>query len=108
MARQISPRQLADELKAGNPVLLIDVRQPEEHALCKLAGSVLIPVGELAARLAEIQPEPGQLVVTYCHHGIRSLGAAGFLEEHGIAPVASLAGGVERWAREIDPNLPRY
>jgi rhodanese-related sulfurtransferase len=108
MISQIHPQQLADKLKSGEPVYLLDVRQPEEHAIAALPGSTLIPLGDLPARFAEIQPPPGALVVVYCHHGVRSLRGAGFLLQNGISSVASLAGGIDAWSGLIDPSVPRY
>jgi adenylyltransferase/sulfurtransferase len=90
----------------GEALVLIDVRQPWEHELVALPQSQLIPLDELAERADEIAP--GRAIVAYCHHGVRSLAAAHILERAGHAGVASLAGGIERWAREIDPSLPRY
>jgi adenylyltransferase/sulfurtransferase len=108
MVQQIRPRELAERLAAGEPVYLLDVRQPEEHATAALPRSKLIPLGELGRRLDEVRPAPGSLVVVYCHHGIRSLSGAALLSEAGLAQVASLAGGIDAWSVEIDPSLPRY
>ena len=63
---------------------------------------------EWAARLEQLQPPPGALVVAYCHHGIRSLSAAALLEQAGIQPVVSLHGGIDAWSLRIDPQVPRY
>jgi rhodanese-related sulfurtransferase len=107
MVSQIHPTDLKAMLDAGAPVLLVDVRQPEEHAYCALPGSVLIPLGELPLRAGEV--EPGEaLVVVYCHHGVRSLSGAAILRQAGLPNVASLAGGIDLWSRAIDPNVPRY
>lgn len=107
MVAQIQPRDLKMMLDAGAPVLLLDVRQPEEHAYCHLPGSALIPLGELHGRVQEI--EPGEaLVVVYCHHGVRSLSGAAILNQAGLPNVASLAGGIERWSQLVDPAVPRY
>lgn len=108
MPHEISARQLAAKLEAGEPVYLLDVRQREEHALAAISGDTLIPLNELAARAAEVQPPDGALLVIYCHHGIRSRHAAMFLEQQGHPEVASLAGGIEAWSLEVDPNVPRY
>lgn len=108
MVAQITVQDLAQKLKSGDPVVLLDVRQPEEHALAALPGSVLIPLQQLPARFAELQPPPGAQVVVYCHHGIRSLRGAGFLAQQGFEDVASLAGGIDAWSREIDPQVPCY
>lgn len=106
--REISGRELAATLERGDPVYLIDVREPWEHALAALPGSILMPLGELEARVAELAPPAGALVVTYCHHGVRSLSASAFLARAGLGDVRSLAGGIDAWTREIDPTVPRY
>jgi len=108
LVQQITPRRLADKLSAGEPVYLLDVRQPDEHAYAALPHSTLIPLGELPARAGEVEPPAGALVVVYCHHGIRSLSGAALLEQAGVRSVASLAGGIDAWSRLIDPAVPRY
>ena len=108
MPRQITVHDLDRKLKANEPVYLLDVRSPGEHQLVALPDSVLIPLNELPARAAEIQPPPGATVVAYCHHGIRSLHAAAFLEQSGLGNVVSLAGGIDAWSREIDAGVRRY
>lgn len=105
MVAQISPRELYRSLENGQPVCLLDVRQPWENELAALPNSLLIPLNELAQRAKEIRPGD---VVVYCHHGIRSLSAAGFLERLGFANVKSLAGGIDAWSCEVDPSVPRY
>lgn len=106
MIPQIQPADLKAALDAGRAVVLLDVRQPEEHALCALPGSVLIPLGELAGRVDEV-PADGRPVVVYCHHGVRSLTGAAILIRAGVDAV-SLAGGIDRWALAVDPSVPRY
>lgn len=106
MIPQIQPADLKRMLDAGQPVVLLDVRQPDEHALCTLPGSVLIPLGELASRVDEVEPG-GAPVVVYCHHGVRSLRGAAILLNAGI-DAASLAGGIDRWSLAVDPAVPRY
>jgi rhodanese-related sulfurtransferase len=108
MIQQISVRVLAQELAAGKVVYLIDVRQPWEHKLASLAESVLIPLGELASRIHEVKPPAGAKLVTYCHHGVRSMTAAGILARNGFDQVFSLAGGIDAWSREIDAGVQRY
>jgi len=106
MIPQIQPADLKKLLDAGQPVLLLDVRQPEEHAFCALPGSVLIPLGELMGRVSEVQSE-GVTVVVYCHHGVRSLSGAAILARAGIEAM-SLAGGIDRWSIAVDESVPRY
>ena len=107
MVAQISPRDLYKHLENGQLVRLIDVRQPWENELATLPGSVLIPMNELPQRAQEIARDQSEVVV-FCHHGIRSLSAAGYLERLGFANVKSLAGGIDAWSCEIDATVPRY
>ena len=106
--REIDVAALDALMKQGARLLLLDVREPWEFGTAALPGSVLLPLGELAARADEVDPEAGALVVTICHHGVRSLGAAAFLERAGVADVVSLRGGIDAWSRLIDPSVPRY
>jgi adenylyltransferase/sulfurtransferase len=99
---------LAVKLKAGEPVYLLDVRTPAEHAIAALPGSQLIPLAQLAARAGEVRPGAGATVVVYCHHGIRSRAAADLLARLGHSSACSLAGGIDAWSVLIDPQVPRY
>lgn len=108
MVRQMSPEELKAKLDAGEPVVLVDVRQPEEYAICRLPGGVLIPLGELPRRACEVEAPAGAVVVAYCHHGIRSISGAMILRHAGLENVASLAGGIDAWSRRIDPTVRRY
>jgi rhodanese-related sulfurtransferase len=107
MVSQIQPAHLKQLLYDREPVVLLDVRQPEENAFCALPGSVLIPLGELSARVRELTPT-NELVVVYCHHGVRSISGAAILAQAGFPNVASLAGGIDRWSQTVDPGVPRY
>lgn len=108
MIPQITPTEVKAKLDAGEPVVLIDVRQPEEYAVCRIAGSTLIPLGEVQRRVEEIEAPDGSLVVVYCHHGVRSLTGAMMLKMAGVGNVASMAGGIEAWSLHVDPSVPRY
>lgn len=108
MVAEITPEELAQKLAAGEPVYLLDVRFPQEHAFAALPNSQLVPLPELARRLAEVQPPADALVVVYCHHGVRSLTGAAILAHAGMGPVASLAGGIDAWSVYVDPQVPRY
>lgn len=108
MVPEISVHELKQRLATGAPTRLLDVRQAWEHDLVALPGSQLVPLPELPARTAEIAPLADALLVVYCHHGVRSLSAAHFLLGAGHPAVVSLAGGIDAWAREIDPSLGRY
>jgi rhodanese-related sulfurtransferase len=105
---EITPTDLASKLgpdKAANLVLL-DVREPWEHATANIEGSTLIPMGEVPSRFQELDPDAH--IVTICHAGVRSMNVAVWLRDHGVDNVQSLRGGIDAWSREIDPNVPRY
>jgi adenylyltransferase/sulfurtransferase len=103
---EISARELQHERARKPNLLLIDVREPREAEIASIAGAHLIPLRELPQRLSEL---PGHAeIVTHCHHGQRSLKAREILKGAGFAQVRSLAGGIDAWAREVDPEVPRY
>ena len=108
MNLQISPAELADQLKSSNPPKLLDVREVEENQFVALPGSTLIPLGELAMRVDEIEEWKDEEIVVYCHHGIRSLNAIGQLKHFGFTKLRNLAGGIDRFSTNVDPSLPRY
>jgi len=103
--KEISARELAVRMSHSAPALL-DVREPWEYELCHLPGSLLIPLDQLPARVAEL-PEDRPLIVI-CHHGVRSLMAQQFLSRLGLVDVYNLTGGIAAWAHEIDPDMAVY
>jgi rhodanese-related sulfurtransferase len=105
---EIEPRALAERLRGGEKIRLIDVRQAWENELSALAGSELVPLDQLAYGGADVEQEGGEPVVVYCHHGVRSLRGAFVLMQAGFEHVASLAGGIEAWSQTVDPAVPRY
>jgi rhodanese-related sulfurtransferase len=108
MIKEITARQLAMRLENGEGFYLLDVRQPEEHAIAAIAGSKLIPLNHLIARKDEVTPPEGVPIVVYCHHGVRSQHGAAALLQLGHREVYSLAGGIDAWSVEVDPGVPRY
>lgn len=106
--KTLTPRELADWLQQPNrpPLQLLDVREPWELERCQLDGVIAIPLGQVAARAQEL--DPTQPVVCICHHGMRSLQAARWLEQNGFSEVCNLSGGVAGWASEVDPQFPTY
>ena len=103
---EISPREVKERLDRGEPLLLVDVREPHEHAICRIEGAVLIPMGSIPVNLQKLDGDED--VVCYCHHGMRSLDVANWLRAQGVTSARSMAGGIERWSVEIDPTVPRY
>ena len=109
MPRQINVQDLAARLASGERVYLVDVRQPWEHDTAALPRTdLLLPLDQLIDRHDEVTPPAGALVVTYCHHGIRSANVAVFLQRHEFTSVANLSGGIDAWAATVDRSLPRY
>jgi rhodanese-related sulfurtransferase len=103
---EITPRQVKDRLERGEKLLLIDVREPHEHALCHIEGAVLIPMGTIPANLQKLDTDED--VICFCHHGMRSLDVANWLRQQGVKSAKSMAGGIDRWSTEIDPAVPHY
>ena len=104
-APSLSPADAAKRLAAGDAVLL-DVREPFEVALAAVPGALLVPMGELPARLAEVPRD--QPVLVLCHHGIRSQAVADWLLRRGYEKTWNVAGGIAAWAAEVDPGVGRY
>jgi rhodanese-related sulfurtransferase len=93
---------------AGTPFLLLDCREPDEHAAASLSGALLIPMREIAERLATLEPHRDGRIVVHCHHGGRSLRVTQFLRQRGFAHAQNMAGGIDAWSLRIDPTVPRY
>ena len=108
MPEEIEPRELAERIRQGRPLLLVDVREDWEREIGRIEGDVHIPLNSIPQRLGEMKvPEGGDLVI-YCHAGVRSMMVAGFLEQNGRPGALSLAGGIDAWSCEVDPAVPRY
>jgi len=102
---EISVQELEALRNAGAEVLVLDVRNPDEYAICNLGG-LLIPFSELPARLNELKRE--QHIVVHCHAGGRSRRATELLMKEGFTHVQNLRGGITAWANEIDPSMRKY
>jgi sulfur-carrier protein adenylyltransferase/sulfurtransferase len=103
---ELSPAALAALRAAGEPIQLVDVREPWEAEIATLDGAVLIPFGQLATRWHEL--DPAAPTVLFCHAGVRSAHARDMLRSIDFENVTSLAGGIDAWSREIDPAVVRY
>jgi rhodanese-related sulfurtransferase len=105
--REINATEAAALLQnAPDETLLLDVREHAELEIASVAAARHIPMGEIPARLSELDPQ--QTVVCMCHHGGRSAQVAGYLESQGYSRVINLAGGIEAWSLQIDPEIARY
>ncbi|MCE9641164.1 MAG: sulfurtransferase [Betaproteobacteria bacterium] len=86
--------------------LVLDVREPWEHNVCHIAGAQLLPMQEIPARVGEL-PQDRDIVVM-CHHGMRSLQVANYLQSAGVSRVYNLSGGIAAWADQVEPAMSRY
>jgi adenylyltransferase/sulfurtransferase len=98
--------QLAEQLDHGQPIHLLDVREPHELEISQLEGADLIPLGQLAARLSEL--DSAEEMVVFCKGGTRSARALELLASAGFRKVKNLKGGINAWARQVDPSMPIY
>ena len=107
MDYEISVEELQSLLDVGFDVVVIDVREPWEIQTASLAGTLNIPMNDIPGRFrGELDPEKHTVVM--CHHGVRSMNVTAWLRQQGFDKVQSLRGGIDSWAREIDPKVPLY
>ena len=104
--RQVDVHQLQKRMASGQPFTLLDVREPFEVEMARIEGASLIPLGQLPTRYGEL--DRTREIFVFCHSGVRSERAAEFLRSAGFSKVANVAGGIDAWSEEIDPNVPRY
>ncbi len=103
--KQMTPQQL-NEMQQQSDIFLLDVREPHEFEYCHIVGSQHVPLNYLPENLTSIPQD--QDIVLICHHGVRSQYAANFLSDQGFKTVFNLSGGIDAWARSIDPTMPVY
>lgn len=108
MIPQLAPAEVVGwrQDAARSAPVVVDVREPWEFEHCRIEGAINMPMSQLQMRIAELPA--GHDLILVCHHGSRSQHAALFLARNGFARVYNLRGGVEAWAVEVDPAMPRY
>ena len=105
--QEITASELKKKLDAGEDIQLIDVRQPDEYAFAKIEGAKLIPLGEIASRMNEI--DESRETVVHCKMGGRSARAIEFLRQAGFkGNLSNLRGGITAWSNDVDPKVPKY
>ena len=104
--KQISATELNNKIQNEEALFLLDVREPNEFQYARIDKSVLIPLNQIPQRIGELDPQ--QNIVVICHHGVRSRQVAYYLERAGFRNVVNLEGGVDAWARDVDPHMPTY
>jgi rhodanese-related sulfurtransferase len=105
---EISVSELKQLLTSEKPPRLIDVREPDEWEMCRISGAELIPLSQWPQLALEKLRDKNEALLMQCHHGGRSARATGYLLSQGYTNVRNVAGGIDAWSIEIDPNVPRY
>jgi len=103
---EITPQDLKARLDRNDRPVLLDVRDDWETKLCRLDNALHIPMEELEFRTDELNPADD--IVVYCHHGVRSAAVADYLRRLGFTRVRNLSGGLDAWARAVEPAMRRY
>jgi rhodanese-related sulfurtransferase len=104
---EISSGQVKSMLKHGEPFTLLDVREPWELEKAQIGSGKHIPMGDVPMR-AHQELDPDEHIVVVCHHGVRSLSVTNWLRQQGFEKVQSMRGGIDGWARTVDPKVPLY
>jgi rhodanese-related sulfurtransferase len=107
MDLEISVGQVKALEKNGTTFTLLDVREPWEYETAHLEASKHIPMGDIPTR-AHQELDPEEHIIVMCHHGVRSLTVANWLRQQGFEKVQSMRGGIDGWARTVDPKVPIY
>jgi rhodanese-related sulfurtransferase len=103
------PQDIQRRIDAGEPLVLIDVREPEEYAITRIDGATLIPMRNIPANLQQLEARAdGATLIVFCHHGVRSLNVVNWLRQQGVDACQSMAGGIDAWSASVDPSVPRY
>lgn len=105
---EVDCQAVKKKLDAGEAFLFLDCREPSEYATARIAGTTLIPMGEITGRVAEIESYRDSEIVVHCHHGGRSLRVTNWLRQQGFTKAMNMAGGIDQWSQVIDPSVPRY
>ncbi|MGH9434862.1 MAG: molybdopterin-synthase adenylyltransferase MoeB [Terriglobia bacterium] len=103
---EITPVELKQLMDSGRAPVLIDVREPHEFQICRIPGSTLIPLGDVPARMNEL--DSADDIVVHCRSGARSAKAVGLLMKSGFRKIKNLKGGILAWSDEVDPSVPKY
>jgi rhodanese-related sulfurtransferase len=106
MYQSITPKQTFERLKAGDRFRFIDVREPQEYAVARVAEAELLPLSRFAEWIGALKPE--EEIVVMCHHGVRSAHVCLYLAQNGFEKVFNLEGGIDLWSVDTDETVPRY
>ncbi len=104
---EITPEDLKSLLESNSDIVVLDCRESWEFETAKIAGSRHIPMNEIPARFQQ-ELDAEKHIVVVCHHGVRSMNVTMWLRRQGLEKVQSLSGGIDLWARLVDPKVPLY
>ena len=106
---EVTAKDVKLRIDAGEPLLLIDVREPFEHQIAHIETSELIPMNSVPSALQTIEGKADNgVLIVFCHHGMRSLSVVNWLRQQGVEACQSMSGGIDRWSVDVDPAVPRY
>jgi rhodanese-related sulfurtransferase len=106
---ETTPQDIRRRIDAGEPLVLIDVREPEEFAITGIEGATLIPMRTIPAHLQQLEARADEAtLIVFCHHGVRSLNVVHWLRQQGLDACQSMAGGIDAWSTLVDPSVQRY
>src|SRR5262245_58512117 len=109
LALEVSPQEVKQRLDSGEPLQLIDVREPLEFAQANIQDATLIPMRQIPGELHDLETRAEQAtLIVFCHHGVRSLNVVHWLREQGLEACQSMSGGIDAWSLTIDPSVARY
>src|SRR5689334_18726400 len=106
MLSEISVQDLSKRMAEPQPPVVLDVREPQEIAIARFPGALEIPMQSVPSRIDELDQSAEIFVL--CHHGMRSAHVAEYLAEQGFTRVGNVSGGIDAWALQVDPSVPRY
>jgi rhodanese-related sulfurtransferase len=106
---EVTVQEVKRRLDAGEPLVLIDVREPFEFAAARLENAGLTPMNTVPEHLDELRAKAASApLIVYCHHGVRSLNVVAWLRRQGVENCWSMQGGIDLWSLAVDPSVPRY
>jgi len=106
LGSDITPREVKAKQDRGDIFTFIDVREPNEYQICKIPGTVLIPLGDLPKRLNELDKQAE--IIAHCKSGVRSGKAVDLLKQNGFQNARNMKGGILAWSDQVDPSVPKY
>lgn len=105
---EIDVQTLHDWRQKGREFILLDCREASEFQIASITGAKLMPMSDWPTHASELEAFRDQSIVVHCHHGGRSMRITQWLRQNGYTKAQNLAGGIDAWSREIDPQIPRY